>query len=85
MSHHLALPHHVTSMNTGAAAIAVFLAILVTWYLVKWIRAELDETSAKASHQKAKRAARAARVFVVGAALLGALGLDLWFRGQGRK
>jgi hypothetical protein len=75
----------VTSISSGAAAIAVFLAILVTWYLVKWIRAELDEDSAKASHKKAKRVARAARMFVVGAVLLGALGLDLWFRGQGRK
>jgi hypothetical protein len=74
----------VTHVSSGAAALAVFAALLLGWYGQRWWRAEHDEIRARAGLAQAVRLMWAARGLLAGAVVIGWLILDLWFRGQGR-
>jgi hypothetical protein len=80
----LALSHTVTEMSTGAAAIAITVALAVGFYFARWLRAERDEMGARASLANAVRVMWHSRRVVAVVAVIGIVLVDLWFRGQGR-
>jgi hypothetical protein len=71
-------------MSTGAAVIAVVIALLVGNYWARWRRAEATKRLAKAAADTAGKGVWRARgvMLLVGLALY--FVLDLWFRGRGR-
>lgn len=74
----------VLEMSTGAASIAITVALAVGWYAAKWHRAELDEIRARASLATAVRVMWAARWVILGVGFVGWVVSDLWFHGKGR-
>jgi hypothetical protein len=85
MPAYLALSPEVTEISTGAASLAVFAALLLGVYGHKWLMSEKDEIAQRARLAAAVRAMWAARRVIAGLVIAGALLLDLWFRGQGRR
>jgi hypothetical protein len=74
----------VTSISTGAAAIAVTVALAIGFYFARWLRAERDEIGARESLRKAVSAMWAARKVLVAVVIVAVVAADLWFRGKGR-
>lgn len=74
----------VTSMNTGAAAVAVSAALALGWYVAKLHSAQNDLRSARARLAGALRAIWAARRVAAVVVVVGVVLVDLWFRGKGR-
>ena len=75
----------VTTISSGAAAIGGFILLLLGWYGARWWIAEQDEISARKRLATAVKVMWSAREVLAVVVIAGALGLDLWFRGQGRK
>ena len=82
--HHLAAAVQVTTMNTGAAAVAVTAALALGWYISKLHTANGDVTSARARLAGALKAVWAARRVGAVVVVVGIVLVDLWVRGKGR-
>jgi hypothetical protein len=85
MPAHLALSREVTEMSTGAAALAVTVALALGFYFARWLQAERDEISLRIRLAAAVRIMWHSRWVLLGVVIAGGLLLDLWFRGQGRR
>jgi hypothetical protein len=84
MPAHLALSQSVTEMSTGAAAIAITVALAVGFYFARWLQAERDEISLRNRLNAAIRVMWHSRRALAAAAVIAGVVLDLWFRGKGR-
>jgi hypothetical protein len=80
----LAVTHLVTSMSTGAAAIAVAAALALGIYGGRWWLAEKDEISARNRLANAVKVMWGGRRALLVVVVVCWVFVDLWFRGKGR-
>jgi chromate transport protein ChrA len=74
----------VTEMSTGAATVAIVIALALGWYGARWLQAERDEISLRARLSAAIRVMWQSRRALVAVVIIAFVAFDLWSRGKGR-
>jgi hypothetical protein len=70
-------------MTTGAATVAVLLALALGVYWARWRQAESDSAGAKARAAAAGKVAWRGRRMILVVGFLLAMAVDVWVRGKG--